>query len=177
MQRAGSTSGTAVASWAPVVAAGLVLGWAVPGAAAEPIRIRGMTFVAGEASGQRLVVRAERAEIEPETEVARLEDVTVRFQAAGAEAALTLRCAAGRVALAGQSFRLDGDVTGQDEAGRRFATDWLEFDGETGRLHTTAQVDVVDGSATYSGVGLEYQVDERKLRILGGVRIEGRLDR
>jgi LPS export ABC transporter protein LptC len=145
---------------------------ALPAVAAEPIRIRGMTFVAGAASGQRLVVRAERAEIEPDTEIARLSGVTVRFQSAGAENALALRCAAGRVTLAGQSFRLEGEVTGHDESGRRFTTDWLEFDGDARRLHTTAPVSVEDGAVTYQGVGLEYRVDERELRLLGGVRVE-----
>ncbi len=139
--------------------------------AGETIRIGGMTFVARESAGRHLVVEAVRAEVDPATELAKLEDVVVRVSGPATDGELTLRCETARVSLGGESFRLDGDVRGVDAAGRRFRTDWLELDGERGVLRTEAAVTVIDGASEYSGAALVYDLEERRLRLLGGARI------
>lgn len=128
-----------------------------------------MTFVAGD-PGQHLVVSAERAQVDPASDVAHLWVVSLTFE--GDDGGLSLTCDAAEVALGGQHFRLEGDVRGLDAHGRAFTTEWLAFDGVTERLWTEAPVEVVDGGARYSGEAFEYDVAERRLTLLGGARVE-----
>jgi len=139
--------------------------------ATEPIEIRGMTFVLDEASGRHVVVRAARARVDPISEVARLADVEVVLRGERPGIDLTLHCATARIALSDQAFRLDGDVRGVDGDGRRMRTEWLEYDPAVQTLRTTAPVTVIDGAAEYRGQALVYEVDDRRLRLLGGVSV------
>jgi LPS export ABC transporter protein LptC len=150
-----------------------MLGAVLPGVAhaTEPIEIRGMTFVLDEASGRHLVVRAERARVDPVTEVAQLAEVEVLVRGERSGMGLTLRCTTARITLGDQAFRLDGDVVGVDGDGRRMRTEWLEYDPAAQTLRTTAPVTVVDGAAEYRGQALVYEVDARRLRLLGGVSV------
>lgn len=150
-----------------------MLAGVLPGGAhaTEPIEIRGMTFVLDEASGRHVVVRAERARVDPIGEVAQLADVEVIVRGERPEIGLTLRCATARITLGDQAFRLDGDVRGVDGDGRRMRTEWLEYDPAVQTLRTTAPVTVVDGTAEYRGKALVYEVDARRLRLLGGVSV------
>jgi LPS export ABC transporter protein LptC len=147
--------------------------WALAAGAAraDTIDVEGMTFVSGDASGRHLVVRADRARIDPRSEVAQLERVEVHVRDADPAVDWTLRCQTARIELRTEGFRLDGDVRGVDAEGRRFSTAWLEYDPVADALRTTSPVTVVDGPAEYRGGALEYDVAARRLRLLNGATV------
>jgi len=137
----------------------------------ESIRIRGMTFVSDEPTGRQLVVRAARARIDPRGDRAWLDDVELRLVGAEPGLRLEVECERAEVALATEAFRLDGRVRGVDGEGRRFRTEWLEYDPATEVLRTDAPVTVLDGGAEYRGGGLEYAIAGRRVRLLDGARV------
>jgi len=136
--------------------------------ARESIEIAGMTFVSADPTGRRWAVWADHARYAAGDDIADLTGVTIRFQDGDDRVQLTVRCVTARVAISSESFRLDGEVRGVDATGRHFATDWLEFDGATGVLSTSAAVELNDDDAAYRAGGLRYEVETRRLLLLDG---------
>ncbi len=133
-----------------------------------------MTFVSTEQTGRQFVVRAERARFEAGGEIAHLDGVTIRFSDESERVDLTIRCAAARFVVGSESFRLDGTVDGIDAGGRRFVTDWLEFDGAQRVLSTSAPVEITDAGAEYRGGGMRYDVATRRLYLSPGASMRRR---
>lgn len=152
---------------------------APPDASAErgrdEILISDMTFVSSESGGRQWVVWAERTRFETGSEVAHLDGVTIRFNDPDEQVDLTIHCARARFVVDSESFRLDGNVRGEDSGGRRFVTDWLEFDGPRRVLSTTAPVELIEAGSEYRGGGMRYDVGARRLLLVEGasMRREG----
>jgi LPS export ABC transporter protein LptC len=134
----------------------------------DEILISGMTFVSSESAGRHWVVWAEQTRFETGSEVALLDGVTIRFSDPGEQIDLTIRCSRARFVVDSESFRLDGDVRGEDSGGRRFVTDWLEFDGASRVLSTSAPVELIDAGSEYRGGGMRYDVETRRLLLSDG---------
>ena len=119
-------------------------------------------------------VRAREAEIVPHTGKALLTDVTVNVVQPLSDDPLDVRSNEARVSLAGDALRMEGSVQGWDGRGRRFETDWLEYDQSRGLLFTSAPVLLFDAQSTIRANGLEYDVQTRALRLTGGIQVQSR---
>jgi len=160
-------AGRALCGWLALAA----IVTATPGRAADSIEIRGMTFVSADPNGRHLVVRAERAHVDPRDEVAWLDDVSVAVTEIAPGFGIHVQCESARVEIRDRGFRLEGRVRGVDDDGRRFATEWLEYDPEGHVLRTDAPVTVVDGASTLRGGAFVYELDERRLLLFDGATV------
>ena len=139
--------------------------------AGNRVSVEGLTFFVTESPDRYFVVRAESAEFAPTQPTTVLKTVRVRLVRPRFEGPLDLRCERARVSLYGNAFKLMGSVEGRDADGRRFETDWLEFDEKGGRLFTTAPVRLIDGESVVEAGALDYDLETRAIRLTGGTRV------
>jgi LPS export ABC transporter protein LptC len=156
---------------------------AVAASAEEPdllsseLAVEDMTFVVSAGSHNDAIVEAERASVERNDRVARLDGVHARVgKAAGdspfAEGGLELRCERGSFDLASGDLTAEGNVRGRTADGRRFETQRLVYRRETGRVSTRSPVVIHDAFGTIRGAGFEYWVRENRFRLTGGASVE-----
>ena len=141
---------------------------------ADKAILRGFTFMVTKSAVDFFRVRAQEAEIVPDTGQAVLTDVTVNVVQPLSEDPLDVHSNQARVSLAGDALRMEGEVEGWDGKGRRFETDWLEYDQSRGLLFTSAPVILFDAESTIRANGLEYDVQTRALRLTGGTQVQSR---
>jgi LPS export ABC transporter protein LptC len=137
----------------------------------QVLHVKGMTFVASEASENEIMLRAERARFYPARQVADLEEVHVTVAPGPGRTGFEMRCERGRLNLATQSFVAEGRVSGTIEGGRRFEAQWVAYDDETRVLYTDEPVVIVERGGSYRGGGFRYFVDEQRFRLEGGASI------
>lgn len=158
--------------WALAVAA------ALPGAAraAEPatradVALQGMTFVSSRAGARDVVVEARRATLQPETNVALLEDVHTIFEGRPGAPGFELHCDRGELRTTTNDFTASGNVRGRTSDGRSFTTEWVRYDHARGLAYTDAPVEITESGGSYQGGGFRYLVREQRFRLLGGASL------
>lgn len=144
-----------------------------PARATEPpLLIRGMTFVSTQGALTEIVLEAENARIDADSEIADLDRVHALLSAPDGSVSLDLTCNEGEFDLRTSHFVAKGDVRGLLADGRSFRGPWLRFDHDTGIAFTDAPVEITDGSRTFRGGGFRYHVREGRLRLTSGASVE-----
>jgi LPS export ABC transporter protein LptC len=133
--------------------------------------VRGMTFVTTQNDDDTLILRAVRAKINTDEQVAFLEQVDAEVPATQTQSSFQMRCDKGEVDLATNDFIATGNVRGSSHGGGDFSTDWVRYDHSDGVLSTEAPVVIVDDGITYRGVGFRYDIEDRRFRLLGGASV------
>jgi LPS export ABC transporter protein LptC len=167
----------ALAFGLPLAAAGPAAAAEGPGALEADLTVEGMTFVSSAGSQNDAIVEAERASVGRADRKAHLAGVHARVgKAAGAQAGteggLELRCARASFDLDTGDLTAEGDVTGVTADGRRFETQRVTYQRESGRVSTHAPVVIRDAFGTIRGAGFEYWVRENRFRLIGGASVE-----
>ncbi|MEO1933803.1 MAG: hypothetical protein ABGX04_03290 [Myxococcales bacterium] len=164
-------AGGAVFSFPAEVQAGVPdLGW-LEGDLGQVLNVRGMTFVASEASSNEFILRADIARFYPDRQVADLEIVHVEVAPGLDRVGFEMRCDVGQLNLSTQDLVAEGNVVGTIEGGRRFEALWVVYDEAKGVLYTDDPVLIVDEDGRYRGGGFRYLVNEQRFRLLGGASI------
>jgi hypothetical protein len=146
------------------------LGW-LDGDPGQVLHVRGMTFVASEASSNELILRAENARFYPDRQVADLETVYIEVAPGSDRVGFEMRCDVGQLNLSTQDFVAEGNVVGTIEGGRRFEALWVVYDEARGVLYTDEPVLIVDQGGRYRGGGFRYFVNEQRFRLEGGASV------
>lgn len=154
----------------PLSAGAPDLGW-FEGNLGQILHVRGMTFVASEASSNEIVLRAEIAQFYPDRQVANLEQVQVEVASGIDRVGFEMRCDKGQLNLATQDFVAEGHVVGTIEGGRQFEALWVAYDEAKGELYTDEPVLIVDQDGRYRGGGFRYHVREQRFRLQGGASV------
>lgn len=151
---------------------------AAPGlaSAAEPatradVALRGMTFVSSRAGERDVVVEAERATLQPGTNVALLEGVHTVFEGRPGAPGFELTCDRGELRTNTNDFFASGHVRGRTADGRSFTTEWVRYDHQRGLAYTDAPVEITENGGSYQGGGFRYHVREQRFRLLGGASL------
>lgn len=141
---------------------------------ADPLELRGMTFVASREGRTELVVEAARALLDPDADSANLEQVHVRVSDGTGEDGLRLEmtCDRGEFDLERNDFVAEGNVKGRTGDGRHFVSPWVRYDSEQGLAYTDAEVEIVDGATTFRGAGLRYHVRDGRLQLLDATLVQ-----
>jgi LPS export ABC transporter protein LptC len=135
------------------------------------LRVTGMTFVGSRGESNELVLRAERAELRPESNLAVLEDVHLSATDPNDERSFDVRCDRGELDVETNDFLAEGDVRGTTGDGQRYATSWVRYDHARGLLFTDAPVSMEDESGSFRGDGFRYDTRRRNFRLLGNVSV------
>jgi len=146
------------------------LGW-LQGDPGQVLDVRGMTFVASEASSNEFILRADIAHFYPDRQVADLEIVHVEVAPGSDRVGFEMRCDVGQLNLSTQDFVAEGNVVGTIEGGRRFEALWVVYDEAKGVLYTDEPVLIVDQDGRYRGGGFRYFVNEQRFRLEGGASV------
>lgn len=134
----------------------------------EGMVIRGLTFVASHGAERDLVVRAERARLDPGSNVAHLEGVESSVDPQEGTPGFEMTCDEGDLFLTTNDFLAKGHVHGKTVDGRRFTTSWVRYDHASGVASTDAPVEIEEAGGKYKGGGFRYQVRDQRFRLLGG---------
>ena len=130
-----------------------------------------MTFVASEGSSNEIVLRAKRARLYPEHEVADLEVVAIEVAPGDGRIGFEMSCDSGRLNLSSHDFVAQGHVVGTIEGDRQFEARWVAYNEADGLLYTDEPVLITDQNGRYRGGGFRYFVHERRFRLMGGASI------
>ncbi len=146
---------------------------AAPSAAAPPLRIENLTFVATHEAAPELRVVADVAVIDEDTNKAMLQKVDAEWADAVGRPSLRVRCKSGELDLQTNDLLATGDVHGELADGRRFVAPSLRYDPARGMAFTRAPVEILEGTnRVLRGGGLEYLVKDGKLRLTSGAKVE-----
>lgn len=146
------------------------LGW-LDGDPGQILRLVGMTFASSEGSSNEIVLRAERAQLYPDHDVADLEVVVVEVAPGDGRVGFEMRCDRGRLNLSSQDFVAEGHVVGTIEGGRQFEAQWVAYNEADGLLYTDEPVLITDQNGRYRGGGFRYYVEQHRFRLMGGASI------
>jgi lipopolysaccharide export system protein LptC len=144
-------------------------------AEATSLEVQGMVFVGSRAGVREVVLRSRTAKLEPEKQVAELNDVSATVSEDDAsKRSFTMNCTRVELDIAKSDFLADGDVTGETAEGQRYSAPWVRYVHEQGLLYTDAPVQMTDAHGSFSGNGFRYHIHERRFELLGNVRVEQR---
>ena len=144
-------------------------------AEATSLEVQGMVFVGSRAGVREVVLRSRTARLQPEKQLAELEDVsaTVTEDEAG-QRSFTMNCERVQLDIARSDFLADGDVRGETAEGQHYSAPWVKYVHDQGLLYTDAPVQMHDKRGSFRGNGFRYHVHERRFELLGNVRVEQR---
>ena len=148
-----------------------------PSAAGEAtsLEVQGMIFVGSRAGAREVVLRSRTAHLEPDKQLAQLNDVNATVTEDDASGrSFTMNCARVELDIAKSDFLADGDVRGETAEGQRYSAPWVRYVHEQGLLYTDAPVEMNDSHGSFRGNGFRYHVHERRFELLGNVRVEQR---
>jgi LPS export ABC transporter protein LptC len=131
----------------------------------------GMTFVGSRGSINELVVRAERADFDPASDLAKLETVHVTALDQDEGRSFEMRCARGELNVETNDFLASGDVRGTTGDGQRYTTAWVRYDHARAELYTDAPVAMEDATGSFRGDGFRYDARNKSFRLLGNVSV------
>ena len=134
----------------------------------EGMVIHGLTFVASRGAERDLVLRAERARLDPGSNVAHLERVESSVDPQEGAPGFEMTCDEGDLFLSSNDFLAKGNVHGKTADGRRFTTSWVRYDHASGVASTDAPVEIEEAGGKYKGGGFRYNVRDQRFRLLGG---------
>lgn len=135
------------------------------------LHVTGMTFVSSRNSANELVLVAQRAELLPDSSLAKLDDVHVSAMDRDAARSFDMRCERGELDIETNDFLAEGDVRGTTGEGQRYRTAWVRYDHARGVLFTDAPVAMDDVSGSFRGDGFRYDTRKRSFRLLGNVSV------
>jgi LPS export ABC transporter protein LptC len=133
--------------------------------------ITGMTFVASRGSANEVVLRAEHAQMQSDSDHVQLQEVHTTVSSREDQPGFEMTCERGELDLETSDFYAEGDVRGTTHSGRIFTTEWVRYDHAEETLYTDAPVVITEGSSSYRGGGFRYHVPERRFRLLGGASV------
>jgi LPS export ABC transporter protein LptC len=136
-----------------------------------PLKISGMTMVSTRGDVTELLVEADEALVEEDSELAHLKGVHARLAGADGSTSLELTCDTGDLDLVSSDFLASGDVRGLLGDGRRFTGPWLRYDHAKGLAYTDAPVKITEANSTLTGGGFRYHVREGRLRLMQGASV------
>lgn len=119
-----------------------------------------------------MVVRAERAFFQPDTEMADLEQVRAEVSDDVEGESFRMTCDNAELNVETNDFEAKGNVQGVTGEGQHYSAPWVKYDHATAMLYTDASVLVVDDSVTLRGEGFRYYIDDRHFELLGNVTVE-----
>lgn len=147
-------------------------------AAAPPLRLERLTFLASRESSAELRVEAAAAVIDDAANQAHLEQVDAEWADDAGRPSLRIQCERGELDLETNDLLASGHVRGELADGRRFVSSWLRYDRKRGVAFTRDPVEILEqGGRVLKGGGLEYRVRDRRLRLTAGARFEERGER
>lgn len=152
----------------------LAAGWLAAPAYAEEateLALHRLTFVSSRANVNELILEAEEVRYVPATGIAGLERVRVQFAGEGGEMSFTMVCDRGELNLESMDFRAEGNVRARTADGVQISTARARYERETGRVTGSSPVRITRPNGIITGDGFEYDVDERRLRVLGTSRM------
>ena len=172
--RSGSAGGAKRRGLAPFVLAGLAA--AAFAAAADEnstrLDVQGMTFVASRGDVNEIVLRAEKAHFDIDSEVAELHSVQATVAPTSERVGFEMTCERGELDLDTSDFYAEGNVEGRTENGRKFNTEWVRYQHDRAVLFTDSPVTITErGGGTYQGGGFRYDVAKRSFRLIGGASV------
>lgn len=133
-----------------------------------PALLREVVFE-GFSSGIRdAVVTAAVARIDTERRLALLREVELSFREE-LRGRVEIRAEEGTLDLDSEDFLLRGNVEGVTAAGDRFHTTQLEYERSEDRLWTGAPVRLERSSMTIRAEGMEFDLAERRVHLIGQV--------
>ena len=142
-------------------------------AEATSLEVQGMIFVGSRAGVREVVLRSRTAKLQPEKQVAELNDVSATVtEDDSSKRSFTMNCARVELDIARSDFLADGDVRGETAEGQRYSAPWVRYVHEQGLLYTDAPVQMNDAHGSFRGNGFRYHVHERRFELLGNVRVE-----
>ena len=172
--RCARTAALAIALVA-VAALGTLPSPARAAAEATSLEVQGMIFVGSRAGVREVVLRSRTARLQPDKQLAELEDVSaVVTEDAAGEQSFTMNCARVELDIARSDFFADGNVRGETAQGQHYSAPWVKYVHEQGLLYTDAPVEMNDSRGSFRGNGFRYHVNERRFELLGNVRVEQR---
>ena len=160
-----------IATGALATAALALLGAEAPRKLQSELHVTGMTFVSSRGSASELVLVAQRAELHPETNLAKLDDVKVSATDPDRQRSFDMRCDRGELDVETNDFLAEGDVQGSTGDGQRYQTAWVRYDHKRGLLYTDAPVAMEDSSGSFRGDGFRYDTRKKSFRLLGNVSV------
>ena len=144
-------------------------------AEATSLEVQGMIFVGSRAGVREVVLRSRTARLQPEEQVAELEDVSATVTEDEARRrSFTMKCERVELDIAKSDFKAVGDVRGETAEGQRYSAPWVQYVHDQGLLYTDAPVVMNDSHGSFRGNGFRYHVHERRFELLGNVRVEQR---
>jgi LPS export ABC transporter protein LptC len=165
----------ALAGALALVGAVAVPGTAHAAAEATSLEVQGMVFVGSRAGVREVVLRSRTAKLQPEKQIAELNDVSATVSEDDASRrSFTMNCARVELDIAKSDFLADGDVRGETAEGQHYSAPWVRYVHEQGLLYTDAPVQMNDTHGSFRGNGFRYHVHERRFELLGNVRVEQR---
>jgi LPS export ABC transporter protein LptC len=150
----------------------LVLGVSPAASGDDPVLyVEGMTFVSSQGEVTEVVLRAKRARLDTETDIAYLSTVHVTVSESVERQGFDMTCDRGELNLKTNDFLAEGNVIGHTQAGRDLSAPWARYDHEQGLLFTDSPVLITESTGTYRGGGFRYYVREQRFRLLGGASV------
>ena len=150
----------------------LALATAAPALEGGGLLLTEITLVASRDGERELLLRSERATLDPSTRRAELFDVSAEVVDADESRRLRIECERAEVEIETQNFRAQGNVRGDTGEGQRFSTESVRYDREADLLSSDTPVELVDARGSLRGDGFRYHVAERRFELLGNVRVE-----
>jgi len=145
---------------------------AAPGLDGGGLLLAEMTLVASRGGERELLLRSERATLDPGTRRAVLWDVNAEVVDADSGRRFRIECDRAEVEIESQNFVAEGRVRGDTGEGQRFATEVVRYDRAADVLSSDTPVELVDATGSLRGDGFRYHVAEKRFEILGNVRVE-----
>jgi len=146
---------------------------AFAGAVDSPgLRISGMTFVGSRGDQSELVVRADTAYFQPDSDLADLQVVRAEFSDEKKGESFRLKCDRAELDVETNNFIATGNVTGLTGDGQRYSAPWVRYRHEDSLLETDSPVTVTQDGRTLRGDGFRYHIEEQRFELLGNVVME-----
>jgi len=144
-------------------------------AEATSLEVQGMIFVGSRAGVREVVLRSKTARLQPEKQLAELDDVSAVVAEDDASArSFTMNCKRVELDIARSDFTANGDVHGETAEGQQYSAPWVKYVHDQGLLYTDAPVVMNDQHGSFRGNGFRYHIHERRFELLGNVRVEQR---
>lgn len=136
-----------------------------------PIALEQVLFEGYHGDLQDLTVNAASAVVDTQTQIVHLSDVAIGF-AGDENGRIEIAAPVGDFQLNGDDFTLSGGVSGTTAQGEKFTTAAVKYIAKRRVLRSDDPVKILRSNVDLSGKGMELELAQRKLRLLGNVRAE-----
>jgi len=152
---------------------------APPGSGPQPVTevapaglvLEGMTFVSSEGSDAEMVVEADHARLDRDTNLVILDRVRTEVHGEPERSGFEMTCDEGELDVDTRKLLATGNVHGRTVDGREFLTTWVRYDPAEDLAYTDAPVLIYDAGGSFQGGGFRYHVRENRFRLLGGASV------